>query len=136
MSDDRKMKLGPATEWAPWQPKRQPREHAPYDYECGGLYVRKPYERLFERINNRLRYKTGPKRWQPGRYTTSAWQPYTGFGRFSDLSCIMQGKYYASRYTGRHVTPEHYILKHHGVEAYERELASDRRKRSWVCEAA
>lgn len=131
---DHKMKLGPATGWAPWEPKRQAREHAPYDYECGGLYVRKPYERLFERINNRLRYKVGPKRWEPGRYRTSKWQPWSGYGRFSMLGEIMRGHYYAARYTGEHKTPEHYILRHDGQEAYERHIERYRRLSSWTKE--
>lgn len=46
------MKLGPATGWAPWQPKTQAREHAPYDYEpppipaleCDWQWVHEDYD--------------------------------------------------------------------------------------------
>jgi hypothetical protein len=128
----RRMELGPASGWAPWQPKKHAREHAPYDYEHRDRYWGKPYERFLDRRGLHRRYPSGPSAWRPGRYRTSAWQPYSGFGRFSGLSEIMDGKYHAARYTGRHVTPEHYTLNRWGVEVYEQQLAERWRKTSWT----
>lgn len=92
----------------------------------------KPYYRLFERIDIKRRYRSGPSPWAPGRYTTARWQPYSGQGRFSGLARSLRGAYYAARYSGRHVTPDHYILEHGGPEEYARHMESRRRKTAWT----
>lgn len=110
-ADKHRMALGTASVWSLWSPPEARTWASDHWYALTDRYWPKPYERFFDRIATRQRYKSGPHPWGPGRYRTSAWQPYSGFGRFSGLREIMAGKYYAGRYTGRHVSPDDY--RHH-----------------------
>lgn len=105
----------------------------PWWWEDASRHFPAPLERFRDRIETRNRYRRGPKPWKPGRYTSSFWQPYTGIGRFSGVRDWAEGQYYAARYSGVHITPEHYLKSHGRPGEYERHMAARRREKAWNC---
>lgn len=133
---DRKMQLGPRLDgWAPWSPQRP--TQWPIDYgQLNRRYWSKPFDRYFERLGYR-RYKAAPHPWAPGRYCTSKWQAWSGYGKFSGLPEMLRHQYFAERYTGIRLDPQDY--RHHSLgpitpEETARRAAyreEQRRKYSW-----
>lgn len=101
------------------------------NHYIGRYWPSKRYERFLRRIEDRNRYRAGPRPWKPGRYQTSRWQPYTGLGRFSGLRESLNGAYYAERYTGERARPEDYLKTHGRPGEYDEAMARRWAKESW-----